>query len=131
MVGFTTSACFIHDLTRELMVGKGRKVYNLYVLDSGYLLHASFNNNQNEIVFASFIDIQQVISVICYLIVKLMAFPLLGLSYFMKQYLIFMVHLFLTPQKLSFHVLLFLMILYLLNHHLPVKHQLMSIHLLM
>lgn len=61
MVGFTTSACFIHDLTRELMVGKGRKVYKLYVLDSGYLLHASFNNNQNEIDFASFIDIQQVI----------------------------------------------------------------------
>ena len=56
MVGFTSSACFIHDLTRELMIGKGRKVYNLYVLDSGSLLPASFNNNQNEIVFASFID---------------------------------------------------------------------------
>ena len=58
LVGFTSTACFIQDLTRELMIGKGRQVYNLYVLDSGSLLLVPFNKNQNNVVCASIIDNQ-------------------------------------------------------------------------
>ena len=55
MVGFTASDCFIQDLTRELMIGKGRQVCNLYVLDSGSLILAFFNN-QNNVACSAVVD---------------------------------------------------------------------------
>lgn len=55
MVGFTSNDCFTHDLTHELMIGKGRQVHNLYVLDSRFLIPA-FLNNQNNVVCSSIID---------------------------------------------------------------------------
>lgn len=55
MVGFTSNDCFTHDLTHEFMIGKGRQVRNLYVLDSSSLIHA-FLNNHNNVVCSSVID---------------------------------------------------------------------------
>ena len=55
MVGFTASDCFIHDLTHELIIGKGRQVCNLYVLDSGSLILA-FLNNQNNVACSAVVD---------------------------------------------------------------------------
>lgn len=56
MVGFTSHHCFIQDLTRALMIGKGTQIYNLYVLDSGSLIPVPLQNNSNNVVCASVID---------------------------------------------------------------------------
>ena len=47
MISFPLSYCFIQDLTRELMIGKGRRVSNLYVLESEFLISAhDFSGNK-------------------------------------------------------------------------------------
>lgn len=38
------------------MIGKGRQIYNLYVLDSGSLIPVPLHSDQNNIVCASVID---------------------------------------------------------------------------
>lgn len=46
MVSFTSKSCFIQDLTWALMTGKGRRISNLYILESGSLVPASVSGNK-------------------------------------------------------------------------------------
>lgn len=65
------------------------------------------------------------------LILKLIAFPFLGMSYSMKQYFLLRVPLFLTLQKLYFLVLHTSMTMYILYSHILVKRRALPLHPLM
>lgn len=57
MISFTSTSCLIQDLTRELMIGKGRRISNLYVLESGSLISAN-NFSGNKIACSVTADVE-------------------------------------------------------------------------